>query len=82
MKKRPQKGRKKDVLLSINSQLNRIGHRIERQMENMDEQIDLIREEATNGAIRRGYVAGAISGGVTACVVSTAVILIRAKMGL
>lgn len=82
MKKRPQKGRKKDVLLSINSQLNRIESNINRQMQSMDEQIELIREEATNGAIKRGYVAGAISGGVTACVVSTALILIRAKMGL
>ncbi|HHR6442795.1 hypothetical protein GKR70_12175 [Providencia alcalifaciens] len=82
MKKRPQQGRKKDVLLSINSQLNRIESNINRQMQSMDEQIELIREEATNGAIKRGYVAGAISGGVTACVVSTALILIRAKMGL
>ncbi|MTC34171.1 hypothetical protein GKR67_06035 [Providencia alcalifaciens] len=82
MKKRPQQGRKKDVLLSINSQLSRIESNINRQMQSMDEQIELIREEATNGAIKRGYVAGAISGGVTACVVSTALILIRAKMGL
>ncbi|WP_272688872.1 hypothetical protein [Providencia sp. PROV033] len=82
MKKRPQKGRKKDVLIAINSQLNRIESNINRQMQSMDEQIELIREEATNGAIKRGYVAGAISGGVTACVVSTALILIRAKMGL
>ncbi|UPQ37734.1 hypothetical protein LV777_10300 [Providencia rettgeri] len=82
MKKRPQQGRKKDVLLSINSQLNRIESNINRQMQSMDEQIELIREEATNGAIKWGYVAGAISGGVTACVVSTALILIRAKMGL
>ncbi|HEQ1859978.1 MULTISPECIES: hypothetical protein [Providencia] len=82
MKKRPQQGRKKDVLIAINSQLNRIESNINRQMQSMDEQIELIREEATNGAIKRGYVAGAISGGVTACVVSTALILIRAKMGL
>lgn len=82
MKKRPQQGRKKDVLMAINSQLNRIESNINRQMQSMDEQIELIREEATNGAIKRGYVAGAISGGVTACVVSTALILIRAKMGL
>lgn len=82
MKKRPQQGRKKDVLIAINSQLNRIESNISRQMQSMDEQIELIREEATNGAIKRGYVAGAISGGVTACVVSTALILIRAKMGL
>ncbi|HHR6128532.1 TPA: hypothetical protein ACS72K_000086 [Providencia alcalifaciens] len=82
MKKRPQQGCKKDVLIAINSQLNRIESNINRQMQSMDEQIELIREEATNGAIKRGYVAGAISGGVTACVVSTALILIRAKMGL
>lgn len=82
MKKRPQQGRKKDVLIAINSQLNRIESNINRQMQSMDEQIELIREEATNGAVKRGYVAGAISGGVTACVVSTALILIRAKMGL
>lgn len=82
MKKRPQQGRKKDVLLSINSQLKSIESNINRQMKSMDEQVELIREEATNGAIKRGYVAGAISGGVTACVVSTALILIRAKMGL
>ncbi|HHR5896133.1 TPA: hypothetical protein ACS7YR_000933 [Providencia alcalifaciens] len=82
MKKRTTKGRKQNVLMAINGQLNRIETQIKQQKVCMDEQIELIREEATRGAIKRGYVAGAISGSITAGLVSTAVILVRAQMGL
>ena len=78
MKKRSPGGKKNDVLISVKGHLNRI----ETQMDSLSDQMDAIREDATQGAIRRGAVAGAVSGGITACLVTTAMMLLRAKMGL
>ncbi|HAT1513827.1 TPA: hypothetical protein PC505_000226 [Morganella morganii] len=78
MKKRARNGKKNDVLTGVKSHLNRI----EMQMETLGDRMDVIRQEATQGALRRGAVAGAVSGGITACLVTTALILLRAKMGL
>ncbi len=78
MKKRTRNSRKSDVLISVKGHLNRI----ETQMDSLSDQMDAIRQDATQGAMRRGTVAGAVSGGITACLVTTAMMLLRAKMGL
>ncbi|WP_406833513.1 hypothetical protein [Morganella morganii] len=78
MKKRTRNSRKSDVLISVKGHLTRI----ETQMDSLSGQMEAIREDATQGAMRRGAVAGAVSGGITACLVSTAMMLLRAKMGL
>ncbi|EAP9217112.1 hypothetical protein GB371_14650 [Salmonella enterica] len=54
---------------------------INASLQHLDQQLDDIRDAATQAAIKRGAVAGAMAGGVASLVVTTAVILIRARMG-
>lgn len=54
---------------------------INASLQHLDEQLASIRAAATEGAIRRGAVAGAMAGGVASLVVTTAIMLIRARMG-
>ncbi|EPP0274625.1 hypothetical protein ACUJ63_003854 [Salmonella enterica subsp. enterica] len=54
---------------------------INASLQHLDQQLDDIREAATDAAIKRGAVAGAMAGAVASLVVTTAVILIRARMG-
>lgn len=50
---------------------------INASLQHLDQQLDDIREAATDAAIKRGAMAGAVAS----LVVTTAVILIRARMG-
>lgn len=50
---------------------------INASLQHLDQQLDDIRDAATQAAIKRG----AMAGGVASLVVTTAVILIRARMG-
>ncbi|PHM22546.1 hypothetical protein [Xenorhabdus ehlersii] len=67
------KNRNNQVLTALNALNARLDH--------LDDQMDAIREEATNGAMRRGAIAGAVSGTVAGCLVSMVVLLLRTKMG-
>ncbi|PHM47101.1 hypothetical protein [Xenorhabdus miraniensis] len=73
MKKNPRR-QNTEVLIALNNLNDRLDH--------IDDQMDAIREDATNGAMRRGAIAGAVSGTVAGCLVSTVVLLLRTKMGV
>ncbi|MEQ1967375.1 hypothetical protein ABLA30_10175 [Xenorhabdus nematophila] len=73
MSKQPRSGNNQ-VLTALNALNDRLDH--------IDDQMEAIREDATNGAMRRGAIAGAVSGTVAGCLVSTVVLLLRTKMGV
>ncbi|WP_038255426.1 hypothetical protein [Xenorhabdus bovienii] len=73
MKKKPRNGQDNDVLIALNDLNHRLDH--------IDNQMEAIHEDATQGAMRRGAIAGAVSGTVAGCLVSTVVLLLRTQMG-
>ncbi|KLU14806.1 MULTISPECIES: hypothetical protein [Xenorhabdus] len=73
MSKKPRNGNNQ-VLSALNELNERLDH--------IDDQMEAIREDATNGAMRRGAIAGAVSGTIAGCLVSTVVLLLRTKMGV
>ncbi|QPR26766.1 hypothetical protein I6G97_09725 [Edwardsiella hoshinae] len=55
---------------------------ISEQLAQLSDQLGDIQAATKDAAIKHGAVAGAMAGGVAGLVVSTAVLLLRAKMGL
>lgn len=68
--------------MNTQPQQNTILTDIHQRLSHIDNQMAAIRKDATNGAMRRGAIAGAVSGTIAGCLVSTVVLLIRTKMGV